>query len=227
MERQIIAFLEEKTQHHFKDISLLKKALTHASIQDHEQESYERLEFLGDRVLGLVISEMLWQMFPTAAEGELSVRLNSLVNAEVCSLIAQEIGLPALIYIGADMRYLHPHRMENIYADVVEALIAVLYLEGGLAAVRPFIQAYWQARAKHLTAARRDAKTELQEWAHAQKGTQLRYQIVERSGPDHEPIFTVEVRVAGFAPARGCGRSRRQAERTAAEAFLLREAIWK
>lgn len=226
MSERNLAKLELATGHRFTNEKQLHRALTHASLQDAADGNYERLEFLGDRVLGLLISEMLCRLFPSASEGELSVRLNALVNAETCSEIAKEIGLPQMIYMGAEMKMLEGRRLSNMYADVVEALIAVIYLDGGLEAVRPFIARYWEARAKATETQRRDAKTELQEWAHQQQGAQPIYRVVKRKGPDHEPIFEVEVRILGFAPANGIGRSKRHAERAAAEQLLCREGVW-
>ncbi|BBL53572.1 ribonuclease 3 [Bartonella quintana] len=223
----IIDQLERLTEHHFKDEERLRKALTHSSVQDSEQGNYERLEFLGDRVLGLLIAEMLYKLFPQASEGELSVRLNGLVNAQTCADIALEMGLPDMIHVGFEMRNLKGRRLTNMHADVIEALIAVMYLDGGLKSVRPFIRRYWQSRAKQMDAGRRDAKTELQEWAHVQGGVQPHYRVVKRSGPDHDPVFMVEVSILGFAPEIGQGNSKRCAERMAAEKVLRREGIWK
>ena len=170
---------------------------------------------------------MLFSFFPTATEGELSVRLNGLVNAETCAEIALEIGLPDIIYVGAEMKNLDERRLANMHADVVEALIAAIYLDDGLDAVRPFINRYWQDRARQSDAARRDAKTELQEWAHTQNGAQPQYRVVRRRGPDHDPVFEVEVRISGFAPETGKGGSKRHAERAAAERLLIREGVWE
>lgn len=219
--------LEKLTGHRFKNEEKLKKALTHSSVQDSEQGNYERLEFLGDRVLGLLIAEMLYQFFPQASEGELSVRLNGLVNAQTCADIAREMGLPEMIHVGFEMRNFERRRLINMHADVVEALIAVMYLEGGLESVRFFIQRYWQNRAKQMDAGRRDAKTELQEWAHMQGSVQPHYRVIKRSGPDHDPVFMVEVSISGFAPEIGQGSSKRYAERMAAEKILRREGIWE
>ncbi|WP_455474497.1 ribonuclease III [Bartonella sp. B30(2025)] len=227
MNHLIINKLEKLTGHHFKDQNRLKIALTHSSVQDLEQGNYERLEFLGDRVLGLLIAEMLYQFFPQASEGELSVRLNGLVNAHTCADIALEMGLPCMIRVGFDMTNLGCRRLTNMYADVIEALIAVIYLDGGLESVRPFIQKYWQSRAKQIEAGRRDAKTELQEWAHIKGCAQPHYRVVKRYGPDHDPVFTVEVNVSGFAPEIGKGSSKRYAERMAAEKILRREGVWE
>ncbi|PYE88459.1 ribonuclease III [Phyllobacterium leguminum] len=223
----IASFLEERTGHTFSDTARLERALTHSSARSQAGANYERLEFLGDRVLGLVVAEMLFAAFPNAAEGELSVRLNALVNAETCAAIADEMGLHALIRTGADIKMLMTEkRLMNVRADVIEALIAAMYLEGGLETVRPFIQRYWGPRSEEIEAGRRDAKTELQEWAHRQRGAQPRYQIVSRTGSDHDPQFTVEVTVAGFAPATGMGRSKRIAEQNAAIEILYREGVW-
>jgi ribonuclease-3 len=157
----------------------------------------------------------------------LSVRLNALVNAETCAAIADEIGLADLIHTGSDIKSLNDKRLLNVRADVVEALIATMYLDGGLEAARGFIKRYWQERSLETGAARRDAKTELQEWAHQQGNVHPSYSILSRSGPDHDPLFTVEVTVKGFAPETGEGRSKRIAEQSAAEAMLYRESVWK
>ncbi|WP_297322279.1 ribonuclease III [uncultured Bartonella sp.] len=227
MNRQKVEKLERATGHIFKNEERLRRALTHSSVQDQNHGNYERLEFLGDRVLGLLVAEMLFRFFPRASEGELSVRLNGLVNAGTCAEIALEIGLPDIVYVGAEMKNLDEHRLANMHADVVEALIAVIYLDEGLDGVRPFICRYWEERARQSDANRRDAKTELQEWAHTQNGAQPQYRLVKRHGPDHDPVFDIEVRISGFAPEMGRGRSKRQAERAAAEKLLVREGVWE
>ncbi|BCG95950.1 ribonuclease III [Mesorhizobium sp. 131-2-1] len=220
--------LMQRTGHAFADRQRLQRALTHASARSsHAGVDYERFEFLGDRVLGLVVADMLLAAFPNAAEGELSLRLNALVNAEALSEIAEEIGLPELIRAGSDVRGLEGRKRVNLRADALESLIAVLYLDGGLAVARAFIDRYWRPRSQAIGAARRDAKTELQEWAHqAAAGATPAYRIDGREGPDHDPLFTVSVKVGQFAPAIGSGRSKREAEQAAAAALLLREGIW-
>lgn len=217
--------LEEQTSHTFRDLSRLERALTHASARQSVGSDYERLEFLGDRVLGLVIAEMLFRAYPTASEGELSLRLNSLVNADTCAAVADEIGLHEFIRTGSDVKGLADKRLKSLRADVVESLIATIYLDGGLEAAQPFIQRYWDARSREINSAQRDPKTELQEWAHQQDGAQPLYSVVERTGPDHDPQFTVKVEVKGFAPATGMGRSKRIAEQEAAVALLYREGV--
>ncbi|WP_181183701.1 MULTISPECIES: ribonuclease III [unclassified Mesorhizobium] len=220
--------LVERTGHVFADRQRLQRALTHASARStHAGVDYERFEFLGDRVLGLVVADMLLAAFPDAAEGELSLRLNALVNAEALSGIAEEIGLPDLVRAGSDVRNLEGRKRTNLRADALESLIAVLYLDGGLEAARTFIHRYWQPRSQAIGAARRDAKTELQEWAHqAAAGAVPAYRVDGREGPDHDPLFTVSVEVGVFAPATGRGRSKREAEQAAAAALLLREGVW-
>lgn len=221
--------LEALMEYHFTDIALLTRALTHASAAGNSGfgGNYERLEFLGDRVLGLVMAELLCRFFPDAAEGLLSARLNMLVNAEICAEIADEIGLAAFIITAPEIKQISSRRMVNIHADVMEALIAALYLEGGLEAARRFIVRHWGDRVRNSALQRRDAKTELQEWAQKQNDGGLPvYRVVKRKGPDHDPIFEVEVSVAGFAVGHGRGSSKRQAEQTAAELVLRRENVW-
>lgn len=221
-----LALIEAATGHTFANPDRLARALTHASARGTAGVDYERLEFLGDRVLGLCIAEMLFARFGSANEGELSVRLNALVNADTLADVADEIGLGTVIRTGSDMRDVTSARLKSVRADVVEALIATLYLDGGLEAARPFIRRYWTERAHHDEAARRDAKTELQEWAHREHNMTPKYQVIERLGPDHEPSFTVEVSLAPLAPETARGASKRQAEQLAATHMLVREGIW-
>ena len=221
------ARLEKVIGHEFTDKQWLDRALTHASTGSAKVANYERLEFLGDRVLGLCVAELLFSTFKDAAEGELSVRLNQLVSAESCAGVADELGLHQFIRTGADVKKLTGKRMLNVRADVVESLIAALYLDGGLEAARAFILRNWQARATHADAARRDAKTELQEWSHARFGLTPVYRVDDRSGPDHEPRFTVTVEVKGVPPETGVERSKRAAEQMAATRMLEREGVWQ
>jgi ribonuclease III len=218
--------LQEKTGHAFLDLARLERAMTHASARNKEGSDYERLEFLGDRVLGLVVAELLFAKFPNADEGELSIRLNSLVDAETCAEIADDLDLHLLIRKGSDMGQLDGKRLSNVRADVVESLIATIYMDGGLAAARPFIEAHWGPRAVEVDAGRRDAKTELQEWAHREGGVQPTYSVIRRTGPDHEPVFSVQLSVPGFSPETADGPSKRLAERDAAEKMLIREGVW-
>lgn len=225
---QKIAQLEERIGHVFKTHERLVRALTHASAthQSGEISHYERLEFLGDRVLGICIAEMLFFTFPKAREGELSVRLNALVSGNTCAEISDEIGLHDFIYSGTNAKQLTSKRMRSVRADVVESLIAAIYLDAGLDAAARFVKRYWQGRLEVAGAGIRDSKTALQEWAHTKSGSTPCYQIEKRSGPDHDPVFTVSVVVAGIDGATGKGRSKRMAEQAAAQKVLLREGVW-
>jgi len=210
----------EITGQTFADTERLQRALTHASLHPGSGGDYERLEFLGDRVLGLVIAELVFQAHPGAPEGELSLRLNALVNAETLAAIAEEIGLVDYIKAGRQMRGMAGAKRINIRADAMEALIAVIYLEGGLEAARTFIHRFWSGRASGPASLRRDAKTELQEWAHRTSGLTPTYDTLSRTGPDHDPVFTVVVRIGEELAAEGSGRSKREAEQAAARQVL-------
>ncbi|EPE99107.1 MULTISPECIES: ribonuclease III [Rhizobium] len=219
--------LEALIGHQFAEKERLDRALTHASARTQKGGNYERLEFLGDRVLGLCVAELLFRTFGAATEGELSVRLNQLVSADTCAEVADELGLHYFIRTGADVKKLTGKRMMNVRADVVESLIAAIYLDGGLEVARRFILKFWEKRAARADGARRDAKTELQEWSHAKFGVTPIYRVDERSGPDHDPRFTVTVEVAGVQPETGIERSKRAAEQVAATRMLEREGIWQ
>lgn len=211
----------------FRRTDFLIQALTHASASTGNAENYERLEFLGDRVLGLAIAQLLFSEFPKADEGELSRRFNLLVNTETCADVANEIGLGEFIMTGMEIRSIKGRKRQNLRADAVEALIASIYLDGGFGPARAFIERFWRPRAHASGADRRDAKTELQEWAHRRGGPAPVYKTEERSGPDHDPVFTVMAKVTGYDPARGSGRSKREAEQAAAAAILVREGVWQ
>lgn len=222
--------LEARIGIRFKDRTRLERALTHSSLRPSSggnERSYERLEFLGDRVLGLVIAETLFAMFPQADEGELSLRLNALVSADTCAKVADEIGLYDFVRHGGDLKKLKGSRTKSIRADLVESLIAAIYLGEGLDAARDFIVRHWAHRLDEAVEARRDPKTALQEWAHTRGPVPPRYDVIEQTGPDHDPLFTVRVNVEGVEPADGRGRSKRLAEQEAATAVLIRESVWK
>ena len=226
--KTLAAALETTAGLTFRDPERLRRALTHASARGKDAGTdYERMEFLGDRVLGLVVAEFLYQTFPGASEGELSLRLNGMVNAETLAAISEEIGLPELITAGNEMKTLDSRKRVNLRADALESLIAAIYLEGGIEAARSFISRHWFARPIASGVARRDPKTELQEWAHVVGGGVPVYSVEGREGPDHDPVFTVSVRVNGFQQGTGVGRTKRQAEQAAAAAVLLREGVWK
>ncbi|EHS52518.1 Ribonuclease 3 [Rhizobium sp. PDO1-076] len=219
--------LEAVIGHGFAERERLQRALTHASAHvSKSRGDYERMEFLGDRVLGLCVAELLFSIYRNATEGELSVRFNQLVSAETCAAVADEMELHRYIRTGSDVKAITASNMLNVRADVVESLIAAIYLDAGLEAARGFILRYWTARASRADGARRDAKTELQEWAHAKHATSPIYKVAERSGPDHDPRFTVIVEIPGVKPEMGTDRSKRAAEQVAATKILEREGIW-
>lgn len=220
--------LQAAIGHKFADRDRLMRALTHASAQVSrgKKGDYERLEFLGDRVLGLCVAELLFKTFRDATEGELSVRFNQLVSAEACASVADEMELHRFIRTGSDVKKITAKNMLNVRADVVESLIAAIYLEAGLEAARGFILKYWTSRAARADGARRDAKTELQEWTHAKFGKPPIYKVADRSGPDHDPRFTVIVEIPGLKSEVGIERSKRAAEQVAATKILEREGVW-
>ncbi|WP_058329478.1 ribonuclease III [Sinorhizobium sp. Sb3] len=221
------AKLETVIGYQFAEKERLDRALTHSSARSAKGSNYQRLEFLGDRVLGLCIAELLFQTFRDANEGELSVRLNQLVSAESCAMVADDLELHQFIRTGSDVKKITGKAMMNVRADVVESLIAAIYLDGGLEAARGFVLRHWKDRAVRADGARRDAKTELQEWAHAKFGIAPTYRTDDRSGPDHDPRFTVTVEIEGVAPETGIDRSKRGAEQVAAMKLLEREGVWR
>lgn len=221
--------LEERIGYKFKEHVMLERALTHTSANNEKYSlnHYERLEFLGDRVLGLCISCMLFEKFKKADEGELSLRYNALVRGSMLVEISDEIKLHEFIRTGDDLKMITSKRMQSIRADVMESLIASIYLDGGLDAAQTFIERFWKERLEDSKNARRDSKTELQEWAHARGFETPKYTQKERTGPDHDPEFTVSVKVQGKIACDGQGSSKRIAEQAAAKEMLIREGIWK
>jgi ribonuclease-3 len=226
-----VAAFERRIGHRFKDRGLLTTALTHSSAVAagicSARGTYERLEFLGDRVLGLIVAEMLLQAFPDAAEGELSPRLARLVRKETCAEVAAEIGLGDALIAGGGSEQRRALQTRNVLGDACEAVIAAIFLDGGMDAAQSFITKHWRERMMNLRGPKQDAKTALQEWAQREgKGTPT-YALIERRGPDHASTFAVRVKVAATEQGVGEGRSRREAEQAAATAVLLREGVWK
>jgi ribonuclease III len=220
--------LEDRVGYHFKDGALLDCALTHISGLKGARNragSYQRLEFLGDHVLGLVISDMLYRSYPKADEGELSRRLADLVRKETCAEIARTIDLGPAIRVGASEANAGARSRLAILADVCEAVIGAVYLDGGYKAAEELVVRLWQARMQATAQPLRDPKTVLQEWAQARGLPTPAYREIARSGPDHDPEFRVAVQLPAFAPAEGLGRSKRAAEQAAASAMLVREGV--
>jgi ribonuclease-3 len=220
--------LEERIGYRFSDLALLNSALSHISALKGSRNragSYQRLEFLGDHVLGLVVSDMLFRAFPKADEGELSRRLADLVRKETCAEIARAIDLGAAIRLGASEANAGGRKRPAILADVCEALIGAVYLDGGYAAAEAMVGRLWEARMRTTAQPLRDPKTVLQEWAQARGLPTPAYREVARSGPDHNPEFRVAVHLPQLAPAEGSGRSKRSAEQAAAAVMMAREGV--
>ena len=219
--------LEERIGHSFAELALLESALTHISALSGKSRagSYQRLEFLGDHVLGLVVSEMLFRAFPKADEGELSRRLADLVRKETCAEIARAIDLGAVIKLGTSEANSGGRRRTAILADVCESLIGAVFLDGGYPAAATVIERLWGERMRAPTHPLRDPKTVLQEWAQGRGLPTPLYREVERTGPHHDPEFRVAVVLPELTPAEGTGRSKRAAEQAAAAALLAREGV--
>jgi ribonuclease-3 len=219
--------LQARLGHTFSDPSLLKLALSHASIGAH---SNERLEFIGDRILGLIVAERLYADYPDIDEGGLAVRLNALVRREACAKAGEAAGLAPHLIMAASESVSGGRQKSAILAGACEAVIAALYLDGGLLAASRFVLTYWEDQFTSLKPELRDAKTALQEWAQSgalPKKAQPAYVVKERIGPDHAPSFTVEVRVAGFDAQTGEGSTKREAEQDAARRMLTSLGLWK
>jgi ribonuclease III len=219
--------LEERIGHSFAEKSLLESALTHISALSGKSRagSYQRLEFLGDHVLGLVVSDMLFRAFPKADEGELSRRLADLVRREACADVARTVDLGASIKLGASEANAGGRRRVAILADVCEALVGAVFIDGGYPAAAAVIERLWGERMRAPARPLRDPKTMLQEWAQARGLPTPSYREVERTGPHHDPEFRVSVVLPELTPAEGLGRSKRAAEQAAAAAMLAREGV--
>ena len=220
--------LEERIGYRFKDNALFDSALSHISALKGTRNragSYQRLEFLGDHVLGLVISDMLYRAFPRADEGELSRRLADLVRKETCAEIARAIDLGAAIRLGSSEANAGGRTRPAILADVCEALIGAVYLDGGFTAAEALVGRLWEMRLRSTAQPLRDPKTVLQEWAQARGLPTPAYREIARSGPHHDPEFRVAVALPQLAPAEGSGRSKRAAEQAAAATMMAREGV--
>jgi ribonuclease-3 len=215
--------------YNFADETLLDRALTHISALSGKGRSgsYQRLEFLGDRVLGLVISEMLFRAYPRADEGELSKRLAELVRRETCADVARAMNLGDSLRLGHSESNAGGRRRSAILADVCESLIGAVFLDGGYSAAASLIERFWDERMRALERPPRDAKTTLQEWAQGLGLPTPTYREVQRTGPHHNPEFRVTVELPGREAAEGTGKSKRAAEQAAAAALLAREGLDK
>jgi len=211
-----LARLMETLGHCFVDPSLLEEALTHPSDGNAARPDYERLEFLGDRVLGLLIAESLLHLFPAESEGSLAKRYAALVCREALVIVAGRIGLEAHLHLESGKERERPSHL----ADSLEAVIAALYLDGGIPVARRFIERYWHSTIEDMSTPPEDPKTRLQEWVQAHGLSLPTYKIIEQTGPDHQPTFTIQVEIQGFPPLSASGSTKRAAE-TKAAALLL------
>ncbi|MEO6013390.1 MAG: ribonuclease III [Devosia sp.] len=221
--------LEARLGYKFADPDLLERALTHSSAiapAKRIAQSYQRLEFLGDRVLGLVVAEMLYRRSPKANEGELSRSLNALVRKETCASIARELQIGPELILGDSEARTGGAEKDAILGDAIEAVIGAVYMDGGLGPAAEIIERLFGEHGGGSDGDRADAKTTLQEWAQGRGLEPPIYAQIERTGPDHAPEFTIAVRLGDFAPLTASGPSKKLAEHKAAEAFLVREKVW-
>ena len=219
MSRELRDFIATKLGHQPKDISLFERALTHSSLGP---DSYERLEFLGDRVLGLIIGRWLYERFEAEPEGQLSRRHNALVARETCAEVGRQLGLPPLIRLGKQAREDGASNSDNVVGDVVEALIGALLLDGGIEVADAFVRRAWEPHLDGQGKAPVHPKSALQELAAARGLKTPVYEVAGRTGAQHSPRFTVRVSVGAAGEASAEGSSKQEAETAAAEALLER-----
>ena len=217
MNQETIQNIEEIIGYVFKEKELLSRAITHASI---ESPNYERLEFLGDRVLGLIIAEILFKKYPTEKEGELARRFSALVRGQTLSAIGKEIEIDQYILSSGKEDSSEGTENENIIADVMEALLGAMYIDGGFTPCKNMVEKYWDERFETMTHPPQDPKTELQEWAQARGKNTPTYEMIHREGPDHAPTFTIRVTVEGLPSQDAQATNRRRAEKDAARKLL-------
>lgn len=221
LSKDLSAFCD-RLGHMFDDPALLIRALTHSSLSTETRPDNQRLEFLGDRVLGLVMAEAVLAQDPTAPEGTLAPRFNALVRKETCADVAREIDLGAVLKLGKSEQMTGGRRKNALLGDAMEAVIAAVYEDAGFDAARALVLRLWGDRVAEVDADARDAKTALQEWAQARGQTPPSYVEIGRSGPDHAPVFTIEARLQSGESARAEARAKRQAEQAAAAALMSR-----
>ncbi|MEY8830967.1 ribonuclease III [Sedimentitalea sp. XS_ASV28] len=211
---------QRRIGHEFARPELLLRALTHGSMSSPTRADNQRLEFLGDRVLGLVMASALLEQDKEASEGQLAPRFNALVRKETCADVAREIDLGSVLKLGRSEMLSGGRRKQALLGDAMEAVIAAVYRDGGLDAARDMILHLWGDRIERVDSDARDAKTALQEWAQARGHKPPAYVEIDRSGPDHAPVFTIAARLENGAEAQARAGSKRQAEQSAAGALL-------
>lgn len=210
--------LQKEIGYQFHDPTMLRMALTHSSVATGD--NYERLEFLGDRVLGLVIASLLYKKFPDEKEGDLAKRLAALVQGRTLSKLATKVSLGDFIYLSDAEAAAGGAQNEHILADVFEALIGALYLDGGLKPCKRLIETQWEETLFTMKKPPQHPKTAIQEWVQGQGLPLPSYEIVSQSGPDHAPVFEVCLKVKGHQAVVAKGRSRADAEKQAAKVFM-------
>jgi ribonuclease-3 len=222
--------LQARLGYSFTDPDLLVRALTHSSAispAKRIERSYQRLEFLGDRVLGLVVADMLYKRLPKDNEGALSRSLNSLVRKETCAIVARKFGLGSEMILGESEARTGGAQKEAILGDVTEAIIGAIYSDGGIDPAYKFVETNFAEFLVDGSANKADAKTTLQEWAQARGLEPPTYTQVERRGPDHAPEFTIAITLGDFEKISATGPSKKIAEHKAAELFLIAQKVWK
>ena len=213
----------------FRDQDLLVRALTHGSVRQsaNKRIDNERLEFLGDRVLGLVVAEHLHKSLPDVREGDLARRFNALVCGDTCAEVGKEIDLGRFLILSSGEADNGGREKETILADAVEAILGAVFLDRDFDAAERVVHAIWGERLDEITTTKVDPKSALQEWAQSQSLRLPRYTEISRTGPDHNPCFVAEVSVEGMEPQQGEGSSKRSAQQKAARRLLVREGVWR
>ena len=213
----------------FRDQDLLVRALTHGSVRQsaNKRIDNERLEFLGDRVLGLVVAEHLHKSLPDVREGDLARRFNALVCGDTCAEVGKEIDLGRFLILSSSEADNGGREKETILADAVEAILGAVFLDRDFDAAKRVVHAVWGERLDEITTTKVDPKSALQEWAQSQSLRLPRYTEISRTGPDHNPCFVADVLVEGMEPQRGEGSSKRSAQQEAARTLLVREGVWR
>ena len=222
--RAPLSRLSDRIGYVFTDAELLQQALTHGS-SGRKAKDYERLEFLGDRVLSLVIADQLFHNHRKEQEGKLAARHSSIVRGDVCAAVGEAIGLHDFIKVGDTEKKTGVHKMKSVLGDVVEALIGAIYIDGGFDAARKVILTHWADVLRHPDTVQKDAKTFVQEWALAKALPLPRYELAGRQGPEHKPQFTVRLTIEKHKEAEGMGPTKQAAEMAAAAAFIKREQL--
>lgn len=212
--------LEGRLGHRFKRPELLLRAVTHSSKSSQTRGDNQRLEFLGDRVLGLVMAEALLAADQSATEGQLAPRFNALVRKETCADVARQVALGDALKLGRSEMMSGGRRKMALLGDAMEAVIAAVYLDAGFDAAKSLVLRLWGARIDRVEEDARDAKTSLQEWAQARGQKPPVYEEISREGPDHAPVFVIEARLESGQSQRAKAGSKRLAEHAAAKALL-------